>query len=109
MATFDSTQKAKLVKILRVNPILLADRLDYYASSISDEMKAEVVDLIAEWEAGTTARNITRIRANVKNFGAEINPDELRSLIQGDISELLFCTDLVGGGTSSNQFAISLG
>jgi hypothetical protein len=107
MAVFTATQKAKLVKILDVDPILLGDRLDYYASNISDEMKTEVEDLLDEWDTGTVARNITRIRANMANFGAEINPSDLRALIQKELGRLTFCTDLIGG--AGNQFAIYRG
>lgn len=102
MATFDAAQRADLIPILRINPDVLGNHLDIYAASISEAMKTKVVALIAEWQAGTVARNITRIKANDKNFGAEINPNELRGIIQGEIAELLFCTDLINGG-SSNQ------
>lgn len=98
MATFDATQIAKLVKILRIDAITLAERLSVYANSISTEMKTEAVALITEYETGTTARNITRINPNLKNFGAEINPSDLRSLIKGELAQLLFCTDLIGNG-----------
>ncbi len=101
MATFDATQIAKLVRILQIDAVTLTDRLDFYASSISNEMKTEVESLIAEYEAGTVSRNVTKIHPNLKNFGAEINPSNLRSMIKGEIANYLFCTDLLGANSGA--------
>lgn len=98
MATFDNSQQAKLVKILRINAIDLGERLTYVADQITAEMKTEVVSLIAEWESGSVSRNTTRIKPFGENDGVDYDPERQRSIIKGEIAELLFCADLMTSG-----------
>ena len=109
MATFDDTQQAKLIKILRIDAITLSGHLIYVAEQITDEMKTEVVAAIAEWGTGTISRNTTRIKAMEANFGAEINPNDVRKIIQNEIADYLFCNDLINHGNGNGQVRLMRG
>ena len=97
MATFSEAQVTDLAEILETNSINLAERLNLYASSITESDKTKVLAKVATWQA-SAGDNFTSIRPKEANFGAEINPDKQKNQIKRQIAALILCDDLVSSG-----------
>ena len=101
MATFTNTEKASLIEILEIDPVDLDDRLTYRETSITAEMKLKALAWIEVYETGNVSTNTTRIIGLAKNFGANINPAELRQLIAKKLALQVCCVDLVGSAMAA--------
>ena len=100
MATFTNTEKASLIEILEIDPVDLDDRLTYRETSITAEMKTKALAWIAIYNTGDVSTDVTKIIGLPKNFGANINPAELRQLIAKKLGLLVCCVDLIGSATA---------
>ena len=95
MATFNATQISQLVRIFQIDVNTVTDVLFYHEPSISDEMKTDALDLIAEYFNGTTSRDTAKFYPLTTNKGFNDDPVRLRNLIKRELASLLFLTDLV--------------
>lgn len=87
MATFTEAQVSDLAELLNSNSDEVGDHLEYYADIITESDKTKVLDHIASWQAAST--NFTSIHPNVRNFGARINPGDLKGFYARTIANLL--------------------
>ena len=95
---FTEAQKLKICRITGVTSDLLEDVLSFRAAAITAEVESQVGDLITEYFANGVNRNVTKIRPNLKNFGADIDPNDTRAQIKGEIATLLYMTEVVSSG-----------
>jgi hypothetical protein len=96
-------QKLIISKILRITPTILNLQID--ALEISAELETAIEEQIDLWQDGAGAK-FARVHPNVKNFGAEVNPDDLKSDIRNNIANYLERPDW-SGASSSVEFSLS--
>jgi hypothetical protein len=98
MATFTEEEVTDFCEILETNSDYLRGHLDYHAALITDSDKTKVLAYVTTWQTGSNSTDTTRIQAMDANFGANINPEDLRNILRKRIAALLHCKHLVGDG-----------
>jgi hypothetical protein len=96
MATFEEDEISDLAEIIGTNSDVLADRLTYYASVITDSDKTKVLARAAEWAA--IDGDFVTAHPNQANGGGEYSPHAHRANIAQRIAKLLQCEDLLTTG-----------
>jgi hypothetical protein len=91
MATgFSENEQLRICRVMGVSNLELASTLTFYDTQITAEVESQVRELLDEWDTNNVSRKTTQIKAMEANFGAEINPGELRSLIKKELAVLLY-------------------
>jgi hypothetical protein len=84
----------ELLRIARMSGITYVELYEHitFASSvyITAEVETQAREILDEYESNNVNRKTTRIKAMESNFGAEINPSELRNLLKREMASLLY-------------------
>jgi hypothetical protein len=94
----DATQKASLCRILQVTPSQLDSQIEWLGTAFTSTLELAVEDEMDRWTAGAGTK-FTRIQANERNFGAEIDPNLEKADIRRNIAILLERPDWGGSGS----------
>lgn len=84
----ENTQKA-ICEIINADPILLSVHLDAYSDYITAVTVTRVTALLTKWDDNDLDTNFIRIHPKEKNFGVEINPEDMRDNIREALASLL--------------------
>lgn len=84
---FTATEKGTLAEILGIMPETLDDHLDMVESALTTEVEDLIQADIVVWN--TYRNNFVRIHPKEKNFGAEVNPADVRATIRMRIGNWL--------------------
>lgn len=92
------TQKLKLAQILAVDYITVNDQIfNLGATYITAAVETLLLEQIDRWDAGVGS-DFVSIEPNTANYGAKIDPNMEKADIRRNIANLLYLTDLSGGG-----------
>lgn len=96
MPTITEANQKRIVRYLGVtsgiDPIRLGVHLAAYADDITDQTVTDVTAELTRWTDNNLDTNFVRVSGNLKNYGASINPDDLRESIRSSLAALLFLT-----------------
>lgn len=110
MATISETTKKSIAEKLRADVVLLDVHLITYAEYITDETVTRINNLLSRWDEEDLDANFTQTQPNIKNFGAKINPDDVRDDIRTKLETLLMLNRAEWyDGWSGNQCILSRG
>lgn len=98
-------QKLIIARILGITPTILNLQID--ALTISAELELAIEEQIELWTDGAGAK-FARIHPNIKNFGAEVNPEDLKADIRTNIANYLERPDWANA-SSGMEFSIVRG
>lgn len=102
--TLTEAEKLDIVKVLTTPGRVVTygevnDQISYLGEElITAAVETDIRALLTEWTTDGVNRDTTRIHPNTRNFGAEINPDQLKNLIRVEMASLLAMTDLQFSG-----------
>ena len=92
------TQKLKLAQILNTDYITVNDQIFNLGTDyITPAVETLLLEQIDRWDAGVGS-DFVAIEPNTANFGAKIDPHLEKADIRRNIANLLYLTDLIGGG-----------
>ena len=84
---FTETEKGTLAEILGIMPLTLSDHLDMVISELTTEVEDLIQADIVTWNL--YRNDFTRIHPREKNFGAEVNPADVRATIRARVANWL--------------------
>jgi hypothetical protein len=101
----DEAQILKIARMLTTSARILTyeevnEQVTYIGDRLTATVETQVEGLLTEWEASSTNRDTTVVRARDRNFGAELDPDKLRNILRREMAALLYFTDLSFGGSN---------
>ena len=92
----------KVCKILGVTYTDLDHQLSLLSTDFTSERQSQVETELDRWDAGAGTK-FTKIKANERNFGAEIDPEREKNDIRKNIAYLLERPDWASGGSNSSR------
>ncbi len=82
------SEKLKIAKITSVNFHTITDQIRYLGTNITGEVETEVRAELSKWDE--FGGEYTRIHPMPANFGAEIDPEKIKSDIRRNLNVLLY-------------------
>lgn len=105
---FTEAQRNKIAKILRITPDTLYYHLTSGAFELTAQRQADVLAEVTLWDAGAGGK-FTRVHPNLKNFGAEIDPEDNKRAIREAIAGFLERPEWATTGGSAMTFELVRG
>jgi hypothetical protein len=97
MAEFSEAQQIAITEVLGITRDSLTSQLVYLGERVTQGVIDRIQEHLDSWDAGI-GTNYVRVHPNLKNFGAEINPDLARDAIRSNIGNLLEFSSWGSGG-----------
>jgi hypothetical protein len=94
--------EANELKVCKILGVLYQDleyQLALLSTDFTSERQSQVETELDRWDAGAGTK-FTKIKANERNFGAEIDPEREKNDIRKNIAYLLERPDWAGGSSS---------
>jgi hypothetical protein len=98
------TQQISICQILQITPFALEYQIANLGSRLTAAMETAIQTEIDRWDDGAGAK-FARVRPNLKNFGADVDPSDTKADIRSNIAVLLEMPEW--GSSGAVEFSLS--